>query len=128
VYSGFGYPASVNDADTVVSLVKCPSGNCDFQTYSSLAVCYKCSDISDSVVTPCNVNGDDECDADSEVLLALSDGSLTLDSVLGYVNTTSDTKYPDSSVMTGVGPLVAHWKAIGSSDWPNPPYAKECAM
>ncbi|KAK4553177.1 hypothetical protein LTR86_009707 [Recurvomyces mirabilis] len=129
VYSGFGYPASVNDADTVVNLVNCTSGNCDFQTYSSLAVCYQCADISDTIITPCDVDGVNKCNTNSEVLLTLPDGSLTLDSVFGIVNTTSDTQYPDTSVMSGIGPLIAHWKAMGSTDWPEaPPYAKECAM
>jgi hypothetical protein len=119
ITSGFAAPASFNNPDNIIDLVTCAAGNCTFAEYSSLAVCYKCADISNSVVVPCDTG---------DCTMSLPDNTLTLDAVNGYFDMTAGTLYPNASYIADVGPLIAHWKAMGSSDFPSPPYALECAV
>ncbi|KAK5122238.1 hypothetical protein LTR85_004148 [Meristemomyces frigidus] len=122
--SGFMQPASTSNADNVVQLVDCDTGNCTFAQYTSLAVCSKCADISHTVVIPCDK---DDCPPSQRI--HLPDDSLSLDTINGFVNITSDTLYPNTSVLPEVGPLIAHYRALGSVGFPETsPYATECAI
>lgn len=124
INSGFMQPASLGDKDSVVQFVDCDTGNCTFAQYTSLAVCSKCVDISNTIVIPC-----DKADCPPSQRIHLPDNSLSLDTINGYVNITSDTLYPNTSVLSDIGPLIARYRGLGSVDFPQaPPYATECAM
>ncbi|KAK4548647.1 hypothetical protein LTR36_009558 [Oleoguttula mirabilis] len=124
INSGFMQPASNGNADNVVNLVDCDTGNCTFAEYTSLAICSKCADISDTVVIPCNTT---ECSSSQRI--HLPDDSLSLDTMNGYVNITSDTVYPDASVLSDIGPLIARYRGLGSVSFPQTqPNATECAI
>jgi len=121
IEAGFMFPADYSDSDSINDLVNCTTGDCDFGLYSSLAVCSKCADISDMIVAPCD---QDNCQVGQRI--RLSDDSLSLDAVNGYVNITSDTTYPNASILDGIGPLIAHYKVLGWVELPA--QAVECAV
>lgn len=122
--SGFLEPSSTTNEDSIIDLVTCDTGNCTFEEYTSLAVCSKCADISHTIVIPCDT---DDCPPSQRV--HLPDDSLSLDAVNGYLNITSNTGYPNTSVLPDVGPLIARYRGLGSVNFPEtPPYAIECAM
>lgn len=116
--TGFMYPADYSDYDSIERYVDCATGNCTFGQYTSLAVCSSCANISDSVITPCYHDG-----CPSSERIHLPDDSLSLDPVNGYLNITSDTVYPNASLLPDIGPLIARYKALGSANFSIAPYA-----
>ena len=118
---GFTAPASDSDLDPQLKLTTCPTGNCTFDAYSTLAVCSKCVDVSESI--ECT---DGSCAKGSRI--QLPDGGLSLDPDTGFLNMTSDTSYSNISALSDTGPLIARHRGIGSVDSKTPPYAVECAV
>jgi hypothetical protein len=119
IETGFLVPASDTRVDSLSDYTICDAGNCTFATYASLAVCSRCVDISDQIQ-----GQDNQTD-----IVSLPDGSLSLDPSLGWVNITSDTRYPNSSAFNDIGPLIAHYTGLGSGNVPSAPaHATECAM
>lgn len=124
INEGFFYPASIQNSDTVVDLVTCPSGNCTFGLYSTLSLCYKCANVTDDVL--CGNAYLDPKSCPTGARTRLPDDSVSLDPQTGVVNITSDDSYPKYSNMTGIGPLVARYLGLGY--WDKPAYVTECAL
>jgi hypothetical protein len=117
--SGFSAPFDDTFTYNYDTLYACngPSGifeNCTFGRYSTLSVCSACSNITYQI----HVQGD---------VASLPDDSLTLAST-AIVNITSDTEYPDPVRLPGIGPLIAHYRALAWGFGTNStPEATECA-
>lgn len=123
IQAGFTFPSDSSTKDTVINLVYCSTGNCTLGQYSTLSLCSKCADISDQI--ECR---DGNCPTGSR--LRLPDDSVSLNPNYGIVNITSDTTYPNSSVLGDIGPLVVRYQGLGFLNNYNltPPYATECAL
>lgn len=98
-------------------LAYCYYGNCTYAKYSTLSICPKCVDISRDVSTVSD-------------RFVLKSGVLSLDINGGFVNVTSDTKYPeqDENWANAIGPLIVHYTALAHDDEEPtmPPSAAEC--
>ncbi|KAK4554822.1 hypothetical protein LTR86_007970 [Recurvomyces mirabilis] len=115
IISGFLAPNALY-RETVVGSgsVSCPSGNCTFLPFYSLATCRTCRDITDTIIFPkCQTPECEQDGQDSRIRLSTVD--LSLDRITGIVNITSDLQYPDNSSISGVGPLLAHYFGLGLS-------------
>lgn len=122
--AGFLYPSNLQQTDTVINLVTCPSGNCTFGLYSTLGLCSKCANITDQVLCGNAYKDPKSCPAGE--LTRLPDNSVSLNATTGVVNITSDDRYPQYSHMSGIGPLVARYVGLGY--WEAYAYATECAL
>ncbi|KAK3627559.1 hypothetical protein LTR56_019143 [Elasticomyces elasticus] len=93
---------------------ECETSNCSMGLYSSLSVCPVCKDISHKIQT-------------SDDFATLPDGSLSL-STNGLFNITSDTHYPDPTVLSPaeIGPLIVHYRAMAWGNGNITPIAVEC--
>jgi hypothetical protein len=122
--AGFLYPANLQNSDTVVNLVTCPTGNCTFGLYSTLSLCTKCANITEHVLCGDAYLHPDTCPPGART--RLPDDSVSLVPATGVVNITPDDQYPKYSNLTDIGPLVARYVGLGY--WNKPAYATECAL
>ena len=106
-----------NDADRNIQH-KCPTGNCTWPEFSSLAVCSKCENITSLVKKACNSSG---CH-----LLSLPNGP-TLSGLGGQINATVTNI---SSSLNQIQASVFKFSTLVSKriEDPNNAYAVECAM
>ena len=122
--SGFTFPSSVEAKDNIIDLVTCSTGNCTFGQYSTLALCTKCADITESIVC-----GDGTCE--KPYRLSVQNDTVSLDPVTGFLNITSDTSYPSSETLSDIGPLIARYLGLGFTRTfaqGGHPNATECAL
>lgn len=125
IQAGFLLPTSFQSIDqSLAELVSCPSGNCTFGLYSTLSLCWQCTDITSEVLCGDAYLHPESCPEGERT--RVRDNSVSLDPGTGVVNITSDDQYPKYANFTGVGPLVARYVGLGY--WTKPAYATECAL
>ena len=112
IESGFLLPSSGLSIDeSLIDTVSCPSGNCTWGLYSTLSLCWSCTDISNQIL--CRDAYQDPSSCPKGERTRLPDNSVSLDYNTGVVNITSDDQYPKYSNYTNPGPLVARMLGLG---------------
>jgi hypothetical protein len=112
---GMFYTAMDFDTQVQLSIANCVTGNCTYKHIQTLGVCSKCADVS-------NIIGHDEG------LYTLYGLTVTMDEEIGLVSSWADAKYPDPTVLPGVGPLIAHTTTMARPNLTVEPIGIDCAL
>lgn len=124
INAGFLNPSSLQQTNSVLNSIHCPSGNCTFPHYTTLSLCWRCANITEEVLCGNAYLDPQSCPGSGRT--RLPDDSVSLDPTTGVVNITADDQYPKYSDTTGIGPMVARFVGLGY--WNKPAYATECAL
>jgi len=114
---GMYYTMMYQDTQTQLSIADCPSGNCTWRHIQTLGVCSKCADITSGIYDD-TYNG----------IYTLYGTTVEMDRKAGLVKSWADTLYPDSSVLPGVGPLIAHVTTMARANTSVFPTGIDCAL
>lgn len=112
---GLYYTSMDFDTQFQLSIAKCGSGNCTWKNIQTLSVCSQCADISSLI-------GHDQG------YYTLYGTLVAMDESTGLVSSLADTEYPDPTVLSGVGPLIAHITTLARPDLNADPLGIDCAL
>jgi hypothetical protein len=112
---GLYYTSMDFDTQFQLSIAQCPSGNCTWKNIQTLSVCSQCADISSLI-------GHDQG------YYTLYGTKVAMDESIGLVSSLADSNYPDSTVLSGVGPLIAHITTLARPNLTSDPLGIDCAL
>lgn len=112
---GMFYTQMHRDTQVQLTLASCYTGNCTWNHIQSLGVCSKCADISSGI------------GVDNEYYTLYST-TLKMDREIGLVTSLGNTKYPDPSILPGIGPLIVHTITMVRGTVDEEPVGIDCAL
>ncbi len=109
---------NVRDSTEHDAVYTCPTGNCTWSTFTSLAVCNKCLNITDEILN--------DCDETGKCILSLPNGPM----LSGYGSQINTSVTNISSSLNKIQPSVIKFSSLRSKKVDNSVYAAamECAM